>query len=412
MFFSLFRIITVFTTFLSKCSGVSLSLFLALFLVSSCDDNRLCKTSEDCKGERICVDGTCKESDEVSTDTVAPIDDLISDAIYIDIQQEVGPEREIAWVELATQSDQLPPNRMNHFSVYDSRSDSIIVFGGFDPYGDLGRCCVSPYIDLKDVWRLDMESEQWELVAELNSPLLSFAGVEPAIDYDKNRIVIIAAVEDSLFGSDRNIALDLSTWEVTSIPNGPWPANERPISAAHSKARKQIIVHNAYSANMVEGTWVFDLQTDTWTTLNTQSSPPLRFHTPIIASRDNKVWLHGGFLGEGYTGDLWEINLDTETWNEIELDPPLPERGSHKAVWEPIRGLMVVFGGYVYTRSVETVLIDIDNQNFSEISLTPEPIARRDHSMVLDTLRRRVIMFGGAIGSEQALSDTWALILP
>ncbi len=86
-------------------------------------------------------------------------------------------------------------------------------------------------------------------------------------------------------------------------------------------------------------------------------------------------------------------------------------RYSHRAVFEPARGTLAVLGGMVFTLDRDTLLLDPE-RGIDEPTLEPELPPRREHTAVFDAARRRAIVFGGAYQSERALDDTWALELP
>jgi hypothetical protein len=303
---------------------------------------------------------------------------------------------------------------MNHFSVYDRARDRLLVFGGYDPYKPEGGCCVDPYKLPLGVWQLDLETDTWSKLGALPHPMLSFMPIEVALDAPRNRLVVIGAVLTPHSGPAKNLAIDLSSWKVTPLPSGPWPGNEWPLRVAFDAGGQRVVVHAAYSINKVEGVWSLDLKSDTWTKVSTEVHPAFRFHAPLTGASAGRALLFSGYDGESAPTDLWELDVAGKKWRSIALKEFPRGRWSHRAVFDPVRRVLAVFGGSRHgsKKMLETLLIDLGARSTSEPTLTPAPERRRDHSMVLDTTRRRALVFGGAYESKHVYADVWALQLP
>lgn len=348
-------------------------------------------------------------------DAAAPMDGSPSPPLVDAAPPDPGPERAMRWERLASELP-APPARLAHLAVYDDVDDRMIVLGGYDPYLDVGACCVDPYVMRQDIWTLDLETQTWTLVAELPTPLLALHPVALALDRPRGRLVVVGAVDEPNFGRARNLTIDLSTWEVSELPSGPWPAREWPLRASHDPARHRIVVHETMFELVRHGVYVFDLATDEWLTDSVGGGEPgVRYHTPLVHSRD-AAYLYAGYGPDEPPDRIWRLNAGDLSWTSTMLTGDVEEgRWSHRAVHEPLRELFVVFGGMRNSAHLATLLIELPTglaraPVFDTID--PIPQGRRDHSMVLDARRRRALVFGGAHGSEVALSDTWALTLP
>ncbi|MCZ6696144.1 MAG: thrombospondin type 3 repeat-containing protein, partial [Acidobacteria bacterium] len=82
---------------------------------------------------------------------------------------------------------------------------------------------------------------------------------------------------------------------------------------------------------------------------------------------------------------------------------PGPREGA-AAVYDPARGVTVLFGG-----AADTATWEFDGGSWSMIETPDAPVARRDHRLVYDTRRRRVLLFGGQrIADGETLNDSWS----
>ena len=336
--------------------------------------------------------------------------DVGVDAPDASVPLDAGLERPFAWIPLATESER-PPGRLSHLAVYDERNDRMIVFGGYDPYGELGGCCIDPYLLHRDIWALDLRTERWTRVGELPHPLMALNPVVAALDRPRNRIVVVGAVDEPNFGRVRNVAIDLTTFDTTSIPAGPW-GRQWPLRATHDPVGERVIVHDAYYEVTEEAVWTLDLPRSAWTAAETEGAPTLRFHTPLTQTGSSAI-MYGGF--EASDDRLWRLDADFR-WTALPLSGEL-ERGrwNHRAVHEPARNSLIVYGGMFNIEHLGTYVIDLDEtRGYAPVfdALGPVPPGRRDHSMILDTTRRHAVVFGGARNDAEALDDTWALQLP
>lgn len=320
------------------------------------------------------------------------------------------PPREPRWVPLADEG--APPPRLNHLAVYDAAADRLIVFGGFDPYGDLGRCCLTPYIEHRDVWALSLADERWEQLGDVDRTLLAVMPSEVAFDAPRNRLVFIAQTSFD-GGPSELLAMDLDTLRLTELPRGPWPGRSAPLRVAWDRTNASLLAHDAIYVDVTPGAWRFDLATDRWTSVPTEERPETRYHNPLVVGSDGSATMYAGFGHAGETdAELWRLDATTGRWTQVPLSPPQPGRWSFRALFEPVRATLVVFGGQRLTVPQGTVLIDPRTGEAVPLTLDPEPVGRRDFSMVLDTRRRNALVFGGAVASTRALGDAWALELP
>ena len=95
-------------------------------------------------------------------------------------------------------------------------------------------------------------------------------------------------------------------------------------------------------------TWVFDVESSTWTQVTPAISPPPRIDPSFVYDSDaDRVVMFGGHteLGGEVLGDTWTYDADANTWTEIESSLSPPPRSGHAAWFDPGVGSSFVFGG-------------------------------------------------------------------
>jgi outer membrane protein assembly factor BamB len=84
-----------------------------------------------------------------------------------------------------------------------------------------------------------------------------------------------------------------------------------------------------------------------WTRITASTEVPAarEDHTLVVDPDGQAAWLFGGRATERVLGDLWRLDLATDTWSRVEPSGERPSRRfGHAAVWLPGLG-MVIFGG-------------------------------------------------------------------
>jgi pimeloyl-ACP methyl ester carboxylesterase len=252
--------------------------------------------------------------------------------------------------------------------------------------------------------------------------------------------------------------LSTTSWQQQSPPSSPSARAE--MGFIYDSGRNVIVATGGSYGNMrFAETWEYD--GTTWTRKFPAQSPVGR-DRPAIAYdpiRRVTVLFGGSTPGDGtFYNDTWEY--DGNTWvQRFPLNPPSPRNGA-KMAYDPIRGRMLLFGGYRFQGQMiffdetweydgaqwvqrfpvnrpeprETVGLaydtsrgvmvlfgggriagsivfndtwEWDGNNWIRRTLPTSPPARWAHGMTYDQGRNRVILFGGLTGTTNAFNDTW-----
>ena len=135
----------------------------------------------------------------------------------------------------------------------------------------------------------------------------------------------------------------------------------------------------------------------------------------ILDAPRNRIVVFGGFDGisppTGRRGDLWTLSLGvTPAWTQLVLPGAPTARSGQRAVFDPPRNRMVMFGGYDIAMLNDTWQLTLaGTPAWSPIPAGgPLPSPRADHALVYDSVRQRLVLHAGYDG-VLSVGDTWVL---
>ena len=272
-----------------------------------------------------------------------------------------------AWSEL-TPTGTLPPVREGHVAIYDSKANTMILFGGTD--------CKGNYYN--DLWILSNAdgstgTPKWTQAKPSGTP--PAARSQSTAIYDPvNRIVTI-------FGGAAGTTAFNDVWTLTSSGKTP-----------------------------------------SWKELTPTGTPPTarHGHTAIYDSTDDRMVVHGGINSAGVVlNDTWILTNangigTAPAWTELEPTDTAPYRGSHTAIYDPVSGEMVIFGGVsqlpqTFTDDHVLVLTEANGLKSGSTWSQDGPAPRFHLSGVYDAVTDQLIVFGGAESATVGpFNDVWS----
>ncbi len=336
-----------------------------------------------------------------------------------------------AWIKLSP-TGTLPPVREGHASIYDSTSNTMIVFGGTDCAGNF----------YNDVWILSnadgsVGTPKWTQSKPVGTG--PSARSQSTAVYDPvNRVMTVfggAGAARAVFNDVWTFANVKGTPTWTQLaPTGAAPNPRSGHTAVYDSADNRMIVHGgvAGSTAVQNDTWILSDANGVggnpaWTQFAPTDTAPYRAsHTAIYDSTSNEMAIFGGDsqLPKTFTDDhvfvLTKANglQSGSTWSQ---DGPAP-RNHQSAVYDSITDQLIVFGGQ--TSGTSGALNDVWSEpsivSSGQASLVPTnwvqvfpsgaaPAARFGHSGLYDSSSNRMIIFGGATSSTSCLNDLWIL---
>jgi uncharacterized protein YjdB len=191
-----------------------------------------------------------------------------------------------------------PAARVHHAAAYDSATNTMMVFGGFD--------CTSTYFN--DVWVL---SNANDLGGTPSWTKLSPSGTPPSPRESSTAIYDASTNSLIIYGGDAGVTPTGDIW---------------------------ILSH----ANGSGGT-------PTWTTLTPSNNGPVARsgHTAGYDSQNNIMIIYGGWDGTNILSDVWVLTgangqAGSATWSQLPAGQP---RRFHNSEYDPATNQLITFGG-------------------------------------------------------------------
>ena len=338
-----------------------------------------------------------------------------------------------AWSQLAA-TGTLPPVREGHTAIYDSKSNTMVVFGGTD--------CLGNYYN--DLWILSNAdgstgTPAWTQATPLGTSPSGRTQSTAVYDSVNNIMTVFGgatanktAFNDVWTLSNANGLTGTPTW-TQLLPFGSKPVARSGQSAFYDSANNRMVIHGGMTGGggVKNDTWILTsangVGTPAWSQLSPTSAGPYRSsHTAIYDPASNNLVIFGGDsqLAKTFTDDhvliLSHANgmSSGATWTQ---DGPVPRYHS-SAIYDPATDQMVVFGGeqggtagaLSDVWSEQQVVADGQSSQvttkWAQVFPTgTAPSARFGHSAFYDPSSNRMIVFGGANTATACLNDLWAL---
>lgn len=321
------------------------------------------------------------------------------------------------WSSLATENSSIMSGRYSGYFgglAYDSRRDQIVVYGGWERVCHHG--CFTQFENTVRLLPLGGPL-RWTIAETVGDSPVPRGGTGFVYDHASDRIVMAGGFGSSGPLTDAwSLSLgDTRTW--TALPSarvGPAPDPAYPMF--RDGARGRMLVTNFHSRNDV---WELSLaDSGRWGQAVGGPHRPggLSSSTLVCDVASRRLLVFGGYRASiaSASDQLWTLDLNEKRWMLHEAPGDAPEaRYSHSAIFEPVRGRMVVFGGFggSYLADVWTLGMG-DDAGWEELHpLGTPPSARLGHSAIYDPIGDRMIVFGGMDASGRFLEDIWALSL-
>lgn len=260
------------------------------------------------------------------------------------------------WTEITP--DSRPRMRLTRGALaYDVKHDVVILFGG-SPIKE-GLC--------NDTWAYDYNTNTWiNKTPSISPPARDAHGMvydtqsEKIIMYGGRNTTIYQNVTERDFLHDTWIYdYETNTWEnvTPSIsPEGRWFFD----MVYDSKADRTILFgggtkdFNETEIGIKNDTWAFDLESMTWSQLDTINSPsPRGYLNMVYDTKANQTVLMGGSYGAGggdswediLLNDTWRFDYSTKTWTDVSTNNFPGHRMRHTMVYIEEEEIILLFGG-------------------------------------------------------------------
>ena len=204
-----------------------------------------------------------------------------------------------------------PSARGYHQMAYDSESGLVILYGGQTGYW------LDPAFQNHKTWSFNPKSEKWK---EMSPDVIpgGFAGGDMAYDSESDRI-ILSIISDG-FSTLQTWSYDTNHDNWTRMSDGPQHMVGQRI--VYDSESDRIILFGGFEFSkyqLVDETWAYDFNTDTWTNMDPRIHPePRNYHDLAYNPKVDRIILWGGDQhGVANKNEVWTYDYNTNTWEEL-----------------------------------------------------------------------------------------------
>jgi N-acetylneuraminic acid mutarotase len=225
------------------------------------------------------------------------------------------------WTEMAKG----PEDHLGYRMAYDSESDRSILFGGMDLSFKL----------YNDTWAYDFNTDTWtEMQPSTSPPVRNYHAMAYDIQADRVILFGGSAWDENMNTTflDDTWAYDFNTntWQQLERGEGEYPSGRLYNALAYNTVADRTILYGGVSAKdqpieTANETWLYDYSSNNWTLLKPAENPGWRtMHPMAYSSAADRIILFGGQNVKeryNYTDDTWVFDLNTTTWTDVTRRP-------------------------------------------------------------------------------------------
>ncbi len=170
---------------------------------------------------------------------------------------------------------------------------------------------------------------------------------------------------------------------------------------------------------MYDETWAYDYNSDTWTLMSPEMSPPKRmYHALAYDSESDRIIVWGGRLLERLDDNsVWAYDFNSNTWTQHKSpSAPQPELTYPVMVYRPVSDQMIIFGGaeiitpFDCEVTRQTWAYDFDTNTWTRLAPAVTPPSMGIHAMTYSIRADMIAVFGGEVDrlySNHVLDEMW-----
>jgi N-acetylneuraminic acid mutarotase len=291
------------------------------------------------------------------------------------------------------------PGHWGHVAIVDPTRERMVLFGGDGPSGQS-----------KDLWALDFATDKWSTLEQGDGPgpRTDLAGF---YDAPRDRLVIIGGRVGFAMSVDETWAFSFAdaTWK--QLPPIGVARHDIPVATDGRKA--WVFGGAGVLFQSLNDLWELDLETDTWTQVKEDGAKPSARTSGAFTFWHGALWLSGGHDVSSVQRDSWKYDLTTSQWTKLDVSGGSAAGAHFGVAFDERCGELVVSGGDNLDNedTAFTDALDLSQRAFHRVKTSNLPPARDHASLALDPLNRRYLLFGGgSLGDGLAIrTDAWAL---
>lgn len=241
-------------------------------------------------------------------------------------------------------------------------------------------------------------SVTWAQITTPNSPPAR-AAAAMAYDPVSRKVVLFGGYDAEQYLRD-TWTFDGTTWTQIS---GPTPAARAASVLVYDAVAKQLVLFGGFNGRYLNDTWTWNGATSAWTHVYpahklTPVTAPMGFTDPINGHAD----VIGGYGGMFYNNETYQWT--GSTWIELPTPQRPFARGAAIASLDPVRHIVVMFGGLGDLNTNNTWTFDGNTWTLQNPLV--QPLIHYYGNSAYDPRLGGVIGFGGADGGPD-FNDTW-----
>jgi hypothetical protein len=301
----------------------------------------------------------------------------------------------------STDSSPPPTVRICGLMVYDSESDVVLLYGGFD--GTAGN---------PDLWAYDYNTNTWANMTPANSPPGRF-GQGWIYDETRDKCLMFFGVTGKTYYNDTwEYDYNTNTWTELSPTVSPTPRCKG--GSAYDIESGQVIFFGGFGNDTVnvDETWTYNYDENTWVNRTSETGPQPRMRCPMIYDEEaDRCILFGGWLGgTDVLGDTWAYDFNTNTWKNMDPATAPKARARYGRAYLPETGKVIMTHGWGGEEGDynDTWLYDYDKNVWEEMDIGETRMdPRHCFQMAFDEESGVIVAQGGS--GKSSFSDTWVL---
>jgi len=257
-----------------------------------------------------------------------------------------------------------------------------------------------------------------------------------AYDGVRHRLWLYGGKGDDDVNRNELWSFDVGTrrWE-RARTGGTEPPPREDHTLVLDRANDQLVLFGGEDGDTSNETWVCALDTLSWREITSPTAPSLESHVAIYDPRGQRMVVQGGMREKGGEKDLseevWSLDLRRAaptygTWSVLETSGAGPRpRREHEGLYDPVRHRLLVFGGRQRSNSsylCDLFELDLASSTWREIEThgdRPNPV--RQTATGYDPDANELTVFGGEVlnymaghekdAKEFPVNEIWVLRL-
>jgi len=238
-----------------------------------------------------------------------------------------------------------PDARSEHAMAYDVESDRVIIFGGrADKYKS-------------DTWAYDFNANTWTPTSPAASPPMRYAH-KMAYDTESDRIILFGGWDWDGIKSD-TWAYDFNSNTWTNMNPVTTPQARPHFAMAYNAESDRVIIFGGgkgpfrgnYIPSSLQDTWAYDFNANTWTNMEPTTMPfPRVFGAMTYATEVDRIILFGGRQNMSTNDtsgddDTWAYDINTNTWTAMNTVIHPSRRFAHEMAYDAESARIILYGG-------------------------------------------------------------------